>query len=178
MKVWKKQQRQSLWEKSYACSYSTSLYNDEENTALKHPNPLPWSFWINGVWEHFRLYEEELVCHKVCMFSSTYFRFQIKNGILLSKLDFCKILAYSPLLQKTRLQKTPLQNLNVFFSEFLKALISIDVLFNEGEKESRLVGMRNKVVTCREPEISTLKGTPAFYLDYMCWVTALRFEEE
>lgn len=32
----------------------------------------------------------------------------------------------------------------------------------------QLVGMRNKVVTCKEPEISTLKGTSAFYLDYVC----------
>lgn len=40
-----------------------------------------------------------------------------------------------------------------------------NVLFNEGEKERQLVEMRNKVVTCREPEISTLKGTSVFYLD-------------
>ena len=33
------------------------------------------------------------------------------------------------------------------------------------------MGRRNKVVSCKEPEISTLIGTLALYLDDICGVT-------
>lgn len=61
---------------------------------LQGTQTLLWSFWTDRLWEHFRLCEEEFVRHKVCMFSSTYFRFQIKNMISLSKLASYRLLTY------------------------------------------------------------------------------------
>jgi len=57
-----------------------------EQIELQGTQTLLRSFWIDRVWEHFTLYEEGLVRYKICMFASTYFRYQIKKMISFSKL--------------------------------------------------------------------------------------------